>query len=286
MMQRKLSSVKKPEAPTRIFEKGFTLIEILVVLAIMGIVLASLYGVLRTQQRSFAVQEEVSSVQRDARSALSILERDVRTAGLGVPRGNSPVSAVQNGTLLDPTAPDQVGVNRTIGPITFLTSNTVTQPGNNIAVDSVAGFSVGDTINLITLLGNTSVGQYTINGIDAGAKLLSLDGTPAGITTGDLLAKNFKTVTYSVVTNGVTNRQELHRNDGVVDSVLVDGVLDFQLVYGLEDGTTSNSPTDLSTVRRVQISLTAETHRDVSDQNGLPRTRQLVTTVPIKNVRV
>jgi hypothetical protein len=72
----------------------------------------------------------------------------------------------------------------------------------------------------------------------------------------------------------------------VVDSVLVDGVLDFQLVYGLEDGTTSNSPADVSTVRRVQISLTAETHRDVSDLNGLPRTRQLVTTVPIKNVRV
>lgn len=64
--------------------KGFTLIEILVSLAILGIVLAGIYSVYRMQHKSYIVQEQVAEMQQNERIALQMITRDIRTAGLGL----------------------------------------------------------------------------------------------------------------------------------------------------------------------------------------------------------
>ena len=64
--------------------KGFTLIEILVSLAILGIVLAGIYSVYTMQHKSYIVQEQVANMQQNERIALHMITRDIRTAGLGL----------------------------------------------------------------------------------------------------------------------------------------------------------------------------------------------------------
>mgnify|MGYP003393991698 CR=1 FL=1 len=64
--------------------KGFTLIEILVSLAILGIVLAGIYSVYNMQHKSYIVQEQVAEMQQNERIALQMITRDIRTAGLGL----------------------------------------------------------------------------------------------------------------------------------------------------------------------------------------------------------
>ena len=49
--------------------KGFTLIEILVSLAILGIVLAGIYSVYNMQHKSYIVQEQVTEMQQSERIA-------------------------------------------------------------------------------------------------------------------------------------------------------------------------------------------------------------------------
>ena len=61
--------------------QGFTLVELLVVLAIVGIVMGGIYSVFVRSNRVYISQEEVVAAQQEARSALDILGREIRMAG-------------------------------------------------------------------------------------------------------------------------------------------------------------------------------------------------------------
>ena len=61
--------------------RGFTLVELLLAMMLAGVVAASIYSVYRSQQRSYAAQDELSQVQAKMRTALYFMERDIATAG-------------------------------------------------------------------------------------------------------------------------------------------------------------------------------------------------------------
>ena len=65
----------------RLNRKGLTLIELLVALAICGMVMAGIYKVFIAQSRAYTVQDQVVEVQQSVRSAMEILLRDLRMAG-------------------------------------------------------------------------------------------------------------------------------------------------------------------------------------------------------------
>jgi prepilin-type N-terminal cleavage/methylation domain-containing protein len=64
--------------------KGFTLVELLVALAISGLVLGAVFKIFNTSQQNYVVQEEVAEMQQNLRVAKMFLERDVRMAGAGI----------------------------------------------------------------------------------------------------------------------------------------------------------------------------------------------------------
>lgn len=268
-------------------QNGFTLIEIMVTIALLGIVLTSLYNLFISQVRTFEAQRDVTTTQRDIRASMELIERDIRLGGLGVPRGTNPIAFVQNGTLFNAAAPDTISINYSRGPVTYLKSATVTQPGNVIQVNSVTDFVVGDTVNIISKYNNNLIGGYVISAINTVANTLSLnaDPTAAGIDTGDFAIRAFNAVTYSVVSNVATGRNELIRNDGTVQSVIIDGVNDFQFSYILNDGTETSVPATLSDIRRIRIDLIAATTKEVARTGGQQTPREMVTIVPVKNIR-
>jgi len=62
-------------------QKGFTIVEILVALAIGGIVMAAGYSMYISQQRAYQITEDVSALQQNLRAAMFFIERDLRMAG-------------------------------------------------------------------------------------------------------------------------------------------------------------------------------------------------------------
>jgi type IV pilus assembly protein PilW len=62
-------------------EKGFTLVELLVAMAISLLVLASVYSVFQSQQKSTLVREEVNMMQQNLRAGMTVMTRDIRMAG-------------------------------------------------------------------------------------------------------------------------------------------------------------------------------------------------------------
>ncbi len=60
---------------------GFTLLELLLTLAISGIISASIYSAFIAQQRTYLAQDQVAEMQQNLRAGLMMMTRDVRMAG-------------------------------------------------------------------------------------------------------------------------------------------------------------------------------------------------------------
>ncbi len=99
-------------------EKGFTLLELLIAMAIGAIVLLAAYNVFVSQQKSHKLQSELVDAQQNARSAFDLLTRELRLAGAGVQRA-------------------------------ILNSNITGGTTTSLSVVSATGFCNGEVINII-----------------------------------------------------------------------------------------------------------------------------------------
>ncbi len=62
-------------------KQGFTLVELLVAMAISGIVMSGIYTVYYSQQKSYTTQDQVAAMQQNLRAAMYVMEREIRMAG-------------------------------------------------------------------------------------------------------------------------------------------------------------------------------------------------------------
>ncbi len=93
------ASVTKDEAQRRrwtfyeavkfgFYQRGLTLVELVVALAISFIVIGAVYQAFTSQQRTYTIQDQVAEAQQNARVAMNILMRDLRMVGYGKPAGD------------------------------------------------------------------------------------------------------------------------------------------------------------------------------------------------------
>jgi len=74
--------VKKEEAAMKIrSNSGFTLVELLVAVALGLIILAGLFHTFRTQHDTYIVQDQVAAMQQNLRAAMYLITRDLQMAG-------------------------------------------------------------------------------------------------------------------------------------------------------------------------------------------------------------
>jgi len=62
-------------------QNGFTLIEILIAMAIVGIVSAALFTSFQSQQKSYVIQEGVAAMQQNLRAGMEMMTQEIRMAG-------------------------------------------------------------------------------------------------------------------------------------------------------------------------------------------------------------
>jgi prepilin-type N-terminal cleavage/methylation domain-containing protein len=126
--------------------RGFTLVELLVALAISGIVLTSMLQLFSNSQETYNTQEDVAAMQQNVRTAKLFLERDIRMAGSGAMNLQGPNQApvmplwFENGHGATGTdrltvayeRPDSDGCGPLTAPATILCSDlpTLTLSGN------------------------------------------------------------------------------------------------------------------------------------------------------------
>jgi len=79
--------------------KGITLIELMVAMVIAAIVIAGVYRIFISQTKVYAVQEQVTEVQQNTRTAMEVMLADLRMTGFDDDHANSTI------TIVPPTAP-------------------------------------------------------------------------------------------------------------------------------------------------------------------------------------
>lgn len=87
-------------------ESGMTLIELMIAIAISGIVIAGVVQILTTSTSSYSLQEEMAAMQQNVRIAKMFLERDIRMAGCGLKNFYAP-------------DPDDPGESKRVYPVVF-----------------------------------------------------------------------------------------------------------------------------------------------------------------------
>lgn len=80
---------------------GFTLIELMITLAISGIIVAAIYTAYIAQQRTYLAQDQVAEMQQNIRAALIFMGRDFRMAGYDVSQtGNYGMTSATSGKFV------------------------------------------------------------------------------------------------------------------------------------------------------------------------------------------
>jgi len=270
-------------------DRGVTLIELMIVMVIAAFLVAGIYSLFITQHRSYAVQDQVAGVQQDARVALDIMARDIRTAGFMIGSGGFNIHGAQFAVTRDNNTgvPDSITVasaaDQFMSGATPVTVETVV---NNV-VDlsaNLSGFFDTSTYNFVAFEGDGMNSLYQITG--TGTDTLTLNPTPpanlATITdvtvTGlppvptltEVGARVFrvKAITYRVQNNAL----ERSENGGAFQPLAGDGintiVEDLQFAYQVAGSTDwifdADTPTwpagsDNADIRMVRINIIVRT---------------------------
>ncbi|NIR17592.1 MAG: prepilin-type N-terminal cleavage/methylation domain-containing protein, partial [Desulfobacterales bacterium] len=61
--------------------KGFTLVELLVAMAIATVILTAIFSTFKSQQDSYVLQSQLAMTQQNVRGAMQLISRDIQMAG-------------------------------------------------------------------------------------------------------------------------------------------------------------------------------------------------------------
>lgn len=293
--------------------KGFTLIELMVALAILGIVLAGIYSIFNTQHKSYIVQEQVVDSQQNVRVAMNMISRDMRNAGSGIALLCGATATQGLGSVIQPDDggtdnPDAITVTTFyLSPVKTMTTSAVNQADAAFLVEDATGWTAGQSgiisdcsvsPAIFTIFRVTAVG----GGIEhaSASDINSSGGSGHNYPAGSPVAmldnnRRMGRFTYAINTVDPFHPQlTIDENSGSGAQPLATNIEDMQVSYIIRqnDGTLTeeNAPADTERIRSVNISILARTDRTdskwtVGSQPLLGnRTAQLAYTTGDSNI--
>ena len=300
---------------------GFTLVELLVVLGMVAVFMAAVFSLYQTHQRSAYTQEESVEVQQNLRVGMEQITNDIRLAGFLVTSGTNPINAVgdsggiagtdDNGVAV---VTDTVIVNTASAAATVARNISATQTVTlavggtaSLSVNSIETLGVGDRVVIVGAQDDTLVIPTTFDvtvanntggpvcAVGFNAPCLTLRAVNAGtgsIKPGDMVVRTGtgpypNNITYSLVAGGGCpagqNCLQRNANDGTGAQIIATNITNLQFMYLLDNGTEVAAPTDLTQIRGVRATLTAQRINTTAYTGNFAQPRTLVSEASLRN---
>ena len=239
-------------------EKGFTMLELLVAVAIGTIILGGLYVLLQTGQFTSSRGGQKLDIQQAGRAALDTMARDLRMAGSGLPNprdySNPPAAFTAGSASSISFLEDSLNAN------TVLTANAASGT-TTLSVSSTANFSPGSTLYLF---GNDGGSPHPANhwqsatiangGVGTGSLTLTSGLSHTYIAGSQVSSPG----TYVYDLSGTTLRRDA--GDGNGPQPLAENISGLEIKYYDNADTEINPPSlpaHLDDIRRMEITITA-----------------------------
>ncbi|MCK4271975.1 prepilin-type N-terminal cleavage/methylation domain-containing protein [bacterium] len=268
---------------------GFSLVEMLVATAILGIIVSSALSLYLTQQKQWLIQEQVAEMQQNIRVSMDELTRNLRMAGCG----NFPAGL--DFILSDDTDPDSLTLRQSLSDC-HVTLGKSTQSNTMHTHDDVGCFQTGlrafiwdDTgqqewFTVDHVDTNEGEGWYEIHSESNLTNVYDTDDDPQVMVMSE--------ATYYV--DQITDQGHpvlMRSTNGLPAQAFAEDIEDFQVVYLMKDGSTTSAPASLGDVRVVRIELRARTRRqdqewtDDDFEDGYRR-RTLTSWIDVRNMGI
>lgn len=257
-------------------ERGFTLLELLVAMAITLFVTAAGYTFFNNTFNFSVLHSRSAEMQRESRTALDIMSREIKNAGFGIVEPltgiiQGAVSPIQAFNNVDP-APD--GTANRLDRITVVEGYETLGALNAAAAIGTAAIALNASTGVNptnpSIVGSTITieGFYTgtVTAVAGGPNVYTINISPALNRAYSTLNSVMlvRTITYRVGIPAGGAEPVLYRNanDGNGDQIIASGIEDLQFAYLLTDGTETHSPAAVTppavpAIRAVRISLLA-----------------------------
>jgi len=280
---------------------GSSLIELLVVMAITGIVAGGLFSFFQTTSRTYTDQAVLARMLQNGSIAMTRISQDIRRAGTfwAMPCAVEALVSASNGSpgritvrlmLDDPTVRTEVALPPPAGQ---------SQSTSILRVASTSGFAEGDTAFITD---GVQCSRFTVTQVIGGANpglqhhpnndLNSAGGFgylyPATTSLVYRLGTN-QQITYTVDTSNPSGPW-LTRDAGSGPRKLAPDIEGIRIAYVLSDGSTVSDPATLTTaaqaatVRVVIVSITTRSDRRSAIGGDGYRRHTLVSRVQLRNL--
>ena len=240
-------------------EKGASIIEMLVVVLIVGVLTTAMARFFVNHTHLSNVEEQVGFMQKNLRSSLEIIIRDVMNAGSGVPFGMG----------LDPMEPgdgaggsaDSLIINANFD-YRYSTLFEDEAQDQTIHIMDATGFYRGGQIYIEDFSGGEFHTVATINYDTAKEDQITLTQPLSRVyLKDDTIVSPIARVSYQLKWTDPDHPKLMRTIKGSGTKVLAENIEDIQFNFVLKDGSETSQPADVSLVRMVKIQMTSRTNK-------------------------
>lgn len=248
-------------------QRGFSLPELMVALVVGSVVMAVMFKTFLGSHRATSNVTEQIEHRQNARTALQLLERELRMAGSGWGRTTvegcwkgSPLSIdpIKVGYGGSPASNDSIVMIGAFDAATTLTSS-MSGTTKSTRVASLAGFSTND---LFVVTNGTNAHLFQVTGsISSPAELLHATTSNYNVAGGHLNwpsggyptgSQVYRATYLSYRVDATGSRKKLVRREaGRTDQLVAFDVTQFEVWYELLDGSLTRAPDDTSTYEQI-----------------------------------
>ena len=260
--------------------RGVSLLELLVALAMTGIITVAIFKTYTTQHKSYLIQEDITDIQQNARASIDELARHIRMAGYDLPDGLSAITPSN-------TNPDTITITyRTDNCDTYL-SAPMPQPSSELkCATDVSCFYDGQMCYIFEP--DSGGGEwFEISHVQPSALHIQHNDWPLSKKYGaDAIIVSMQQVKFYIDnTTDSTHPVLMLKRPGREAEIYADNICDLEFEYRLKNDSVYSSPVVLDNIREVLISVTGRSNMpDLENEDNPYRERTFTTSVYLRNI--